>query len=181
MITYLLLLHTLHDFVVPSLNVTLLVPLSWQSLSCCTVCGVSACVQLAAWQPGASVVTTGLVAVVLLTSTPLLKTSARTDVFNNGVLVSSTTATSPVVTTVAPGCQAANWTQADTPQTVQEDKLCKDTGTSSVTFSDGTTKSCSACSNNRYVIIRQTKTQTNSVITADGVPTQNSTTPTGAP
>src|SRR6266566_1388374 len=74
MITYLLLEHGLHDFVMPSANVTL--PLSWQSLSCCTVCGVSAWVQLAAWQPP-GVVTTGFVAVVLLTRTPLLKTSVR--------------------------------------------------------------------------------------------------------
>ncbi len=76
MITYLPLEHGLHDFVVPSANATLLLPLSTQSLSCCTVCGVSACVQLAAWQPP-GVVTTGFVAVVLLTSTPLLKTSVR--------------------------------------------------------------------------------------------------------
>src|SRR5438093_13669125 len=76
MITYLLLEHGLHDFVMPSANVTLLLPLSTQSLSCCTVCGVSAWVQLAAWQPP-GVVTTGFVAVVLLTSTPLLKTSVR--------------------------------------------------------------------------------------------------------
>jgi type IV pilus assembly protein PilY1 len=106
--------------------------------------------------------------------------TARTDVFNSGVLVSSTTATNPVVTTPG-GCQAANWTQADTPQTVQQDKLCQDSGSSSVTFSDGTTKSCSPCSSGRYVIIRQTKTQTNSVISADGVQTQNSATPTGTP
>jgi len=106
--------------------------------------------------------------------------TARTDVFNNGVLVSSTTATNPVVTTPG-GCQAANWTQADTPQTVQQDKLCVDSGSSSVTFADGITKSCSPCSNNRYVIIRQTKTQTNTVITADSVQTQNSTTATGTP
>src|SRR6266446_4174488 len=77
MITYLPLEHGLHDCVLPSLNVTLLPPVSWQSLSCCTVCGVSACVQLAATQPGAGAVTTGFVAVVLLTSTPLLKTSVR--------------------------------------------------------------------------------------------------------
>src|SRR5216684_3349029 len=77
MITYLPELQGLHDCVVPSLNVTLLLPPRWQSLSCCTVCGVSVCVQLAAWQPGAGVVTSGFVAVVLLTSTPLLKTSVR--------------------------------------------------------------------------------------------------------
>ncbi len=106
--------------------------------------------------------------------------TARTDVFNNGVLVSSTTATNPVVTTPG-GCQAANWTQTDTPQTVQQDKLCQDSGSSSVTFADGTTKSCSPCSNNKYVIIRQTKTQTNTVITADSVQTQNSATPIGTP
>jgi Neisseria PilC beta-propeller domain len=105
----------------------------------------------------------------------------RTDVFNNGVLVSSTTGTNPLVTTVAPGCQAANWTEADTPQTVQQDKLCQNSGGGTVTFSDGTTKSCSLCKNKNYVIIRQTKTQTNSVITADGVQTQNSTTPIGTP
>src|SRR5467141_4570406 len=73
MITYLLLLHELHDCVAPSANTTLPPP-RWQSLSCCTVCGVSVCVQLAAWQPP-GVVTSGFVAVVLLTSTPLLKTS----------------------------------------------------------------------------------------------------------
>ncbi len=99
--------------------------------------------------------------------------TARTDVFNNGVLVSSTTATNPLVTTPG-GCQAANWTQSDTPQTVQQDKLCQRSGGSSVTFSDGATQSCSSCSSNRYVIIRQTKTQTNTVINADGVQTQNS-------
>src|SRR6266550_527925 len=79
MITYLLLLHALHDCVVPSRNVMVScpLPLSRQSLSSCTVCGVSVCVQLAAWQPGATVVTTVFVAVVLLTSTPLLKTSVR--------------------------------------------------------------------------------------------------------
>jgi len=104
----------------------------------------------------------------------------KTEVFNNGVLVSSTTATNPLVTTPG-GCQAANWTQTDTPQTVQQDKLCVDSGGSSVTFSDGITKSCSPCSNGRYVIIRQTKTQTNTVITADAVQTQNSTTATGTP
>src|SRR5438034_10364159 len=76
MITYLPELQGLHDFVVPSANATLLLPLSTQSLSCCTVCGVSACVQVAAWQPGATVVTRGLsFVVVLLTSTPLLKRS----------------------------------------------------------------------------------------------------------
>src|SRR5438309_3625323 len=108
--------------------------------------------------------------------------SYRTEVFNNGVLVSNTTTNdNPLVTTVAPGCQPAKWTQADTPQTVQQDKLCVDSGSSSVTFADGITKSCSPCSNNRYVIIRQTKTQTNTVITADSVQTQNSTTATGTP
>src|SRR6202165_3366716 len=100
---------------------------------------------------------------------------ARTDVFSNGVLTSSTTATNPLVTTIAPGCVAANWTQQDTPQTVQEDRLCKRSGSNSVTFNDGTTKSCSPCSSNRYVIIRQTKTQTNTIVTADGVQTNNST------
>src|SRR3989442_4118613 len=105
---------------------------------------------------------------------------ARTDVFNNGVLVSSTTATNPVVTTPG-GCQAANWTQPDTPQTVQQDKLCQDSGSSSVTFADGITKSCSSCASNRYVIIRQTKTQTNTVITADSVQTQKSISPIGTP
>src|SRR2546428_325267 len=90
--------------------------------------------------------------------------TARTDVFNNGVLVSSTTATNPVVTTPG-GCQAANWTQTDTPQTVQQDKLCQRSGGgSSVTFADGATQSCSSCNSNRYVIIRQTKTQINTVI-----------------
>src|SRR5438034_8461675 len=75
MITYLPELQGLHDFVVPSANATLLLPLSTQSLSCCTVCGVSACVQVAAWHPP-GVVTTGLFFVsVLLTGTPLLETS----------------------------------------------------------------------------------------------------------
>src|SRR5437773_12111905 len=74
MSTYLSLEHGLRAFVMPAANVPLLLPLSAQSLSCCTVCGVSAGVQLAAWQPP-GVVTTGFVAVVLLTSTPLLKTS----------------------------------------------------------------------------------------------------------
>src|SRR5882762_634202 len=74
--TYQSFLHELHDVVVPSANVTLLLPLSWQSLSSCTVCGVSVCVQSAALQPP-GVVTSGFVAVVLLTSTPLLKTSVR--------------------------------------------------------------------------------------------------------
>jgi len=106
--------------------------------------------------------------------------TARTDVFNNGVLVSSTTATNPLVTTPG-GCQAANWTETDTPQTVQQDKLCQRSGGASVTFNDGATQSCSACNSGRYVIIRQTKTQTNAVITADGVQTQNSTTGTGTP
>jgi len=64
---------------------------------------------------------------------------------------------------------------------VQQDKLCVDSGSSSVTFSDGITKSCSPCSNGSTVIIRQTKTQTNTVITADAVQTQNSTTATGTP
>src|SRR2546425_270518 len=101
--------------------------------------------------------------------------TARTDVFNNGVLVSSTTATNPVITTPG-GCQAANWTQTDTPQTVQEDRLCQNTGkTPSVTFLNGDTQSCSSCASKAYVIIRQTKTQTNTVITADGVQTSNST------
>src|SRR6267143_400861 len=77
MSTYLLLLHALHDCCWPSRNVTLLLLTPcWQSLSSCSVCGVSACVQVAAWQPP-GVVTTGFVAVVLLTSTPLLKTSVR--------------------------------------------------------------------------------------------------------
>src|SRR6266480_2151694 len=109
--------------------------------------------------------------------------TARTDVFNNGVLVSSTTATNPVVSTVAPGCQAATWTQTDTPQTVQEDRLCQNGGkVNTVTFLDGNTQSCSACKNNNYyAIIRETKTQTKSVITADGIQTQNSTTATGTP
>jgi len=108
--------------------------------------------------------------------------TARTDVFNNGVLVSQTTATNPVVTTPG-GCQAANWTQTDTPQTVQEDRLCRQgTNSSKVTFADGSQQSCSACNSNRYVLIRQTKTQTNTVITADGVPTSNTTsTPTIQP
>src|SRR5439155_13375634 len=101
--------------------------------------------------------------------------TARTDVFNNGVLVSSTTATNPVITTPG-GCQAATWTQADTPQTVQEDRLCQNTGkTPSVTFLNGDTQSCSACASKAYVIIRQTKTQTKTVITADGVETSNTT------
>src|SRR3989441_3381409 len=110
--------------------------------------------------------------------------TARTDVFNNGVLVSSTTGTNPVVTTPG-GCQAANWTQTDTPQTVQQDKLCQRSGGgSSVTFADGATQSCSSCNSNRYVIIRQTKTQINTVINViDGgtFQTQNSTTPIGTP
>src|SRR5258708_2285311 len=76
MITYLPELQELHDCVVPSLKVPWLLRPRWQSLSCCTVCGVCTCVQLAAWQPP-GVVTTGFVAVVLLTSTPLLKTSVR--------------------------------------------------------------------------------------------------------
>src|SRR5205809_404093 len=77
MITYALLAHELHDCVSPLRNVTLGVfPVFWQSLSSCTICGVSVCVQLAAWQPP-GVVITGFVAVVLLTSTPLLKTSVR--------------------------------------------------------------------------------------------------------
>src|SRR3989441_731648 len=79
--------------------------------------------------------------------------TARTDVFNNGVLVSSTTGTNPVVTTPG-GCQAANWTQTDTPQTVQQDKLCQRSGGGSVTFNDGATQSCSSCASNRYEIGR---------------------------
>src|SRR6267378_5079907 len=78
MITYALLAHALHDCVAPSRNVTVLLdfPAFWQSLSSCTICGVSAWVQVAALQPP-GVVTSGFVAVVLLTSTPLLKTSVR--------------------------------------------------------------------------------------------------------
>src|SRR6266404_214117 len=76
MITYHLLLHALHDCVAPSRNVTVLLdfPAFWQRLSSCTICGVSAWVQVAAWQPP-GVVTNGFVAVVLVSSTPFLKTS----------------------------------------------------------------------------------------------------------
>src|SRR2546426_10201642 len=100
MITYLPELQGLHDFVVPSANATLLLPLSTQSLSCCTVCGVSAWGQLAAWQPP-GVVTTGFVAVVLLTRTPLLKTAVRA-VWMSSCLIARSFGWQPQVT-VPPG------------------------------------------------------------------------------
>lgn len=97
--------------------------------------------------------------------------------FNNGVLQSSTTTSNQVYTNVS-GCQVANWTEQDTPQTTVEDQVCKrGTNGSKAIFSDGTTGSCGACStSNRYLLIRETKTQTQTVITADGVQTQNNAT-----
>jgi type IV pilus assembly protein PilY1 len=103
-------------------------------------------------------------------------TSGTTTTFANGVQTGSTTTTNQQYTNVS-GCVDGNWQETDTPQTVMEDKVCKRSGSSNVVFSDGTSASCSACSSNRYVIIRETKTQTQAVITVDGVQTQSG--PTG--
>jgi len=98
--------------------------------------------------------------------------------FSNGVLVSSTTTTNQFYTNIAPGCVAGSWAEQDTPQTTLEDKICRrGTGGSVAVFSDGTTASCSSCSSNRFVLIRETKTQTQTVITTDGVQTQNNVVP----
>lgn len=104
-------------------------------------------------------------------------TSGTTTTFANGVQTGSTATTNQQYTNVS-GCVDGNWIETDTPQTVTEDKLCKRSGGSNVVFSDGSTASCSACSSNRFEIIRQTKTQTQTVITVDGVQTQSG--PTGA-
>jgi type IV pilus assembly protein PilY1 len=106
-------------------------------------------------------------------------TTGTSNVYSNGVLVSSTTTTNQLYTNIAPGCVAGNWTQQDSPQTVTEDKGCRrGSSGSNAIFSDGSTKSCSSCStNNRYLVIRQTKNQTQTVVTTDGVQTQNNAVP----
>jgi type IV pilus assembly protein PilY1 len=100
-------------------------------------------------------------------------------VYTNGVLTSSTTTTNQLYTNIAPGCVTGNWTEQDTPQTTTEDKVCRrGTAGSLAVFSDGSTKSCGSCSNsNRYLLIRETKTGTQTVVTTDSVQTQNNTVP----
>ncbi|HYX65137.1 MAG TPA: PilC/PilY family type IV pilus protein, partial [Burkholderiales bacterium] len=103
--------------------------------------------------------------------------------FSNGVLTSSQVLSNEQFTNVT-GCVTANWTRQDTPQTIVQDKLCRDVSSGSpsspVIFADGSTQSCSACSSTgKYVVIRQTRTTTNTVITADGVQTLNNT-PSGS-
>jgi type IV pilus assembly protein PilY1 len=96
------------------------------------------------------------------------------DTYSNGVLQSSTTTTNQFFTNVT-GCVTADWTQADTPKTVTEDQSCRrGTNGSNAVFSDGSTNSCGACSTfARYLVIRQVKSQTQTIVTADGVQTRN--------
>jgi type IV pilus assembly protein PilY1 len=99
------------------------------------------------------------------------------DTYNNGVLQSSTPTSNQFYTNIT-GCVAANWTEQDTPQTITEDQVCqRNVNGSAVVFSDGSTASCSCRSSNPYLLIRQTKTQTATLITADGVQTQNNVVP----
>jgi len=105
-------------------------------------------------------------------------TNGTTTTFSNGVQTGSTPTSNQVYTNVT-GCVEGSWVEQDTPQTVMEDKVCKRSGSANAVFSDGTTVSCNACSNNRFVLIRQTKTQTQTVITTDTVQTQNGATVTG--
>jgi type IV pilus assembly protein PilY1 len=98
--------------------------------------------------------------------------------YNNGVLVSSTTTTNQLYTNIAPACVTGTWTEQDTPQTTQEDKVCRrGAGGSVAVFSDGSMASCSSCSFGGYALIRETKNQTQTVITTDGVQTQNNVVP----
>lgn len=103
--------------------------------------------------------------------------TGKLDTYSNGVLTSSTTTSNQVYTNVT-GCLTADWTEQDTPQTVTEDKVCRrGTNGSNAIFSDGTTVSCGSCSTGaRYLLVRETKSQTQQVITADGVQTRNNVT-----
>src|SRR5207302_5653540 len=57
--------------------------------------------------------------------------------YSNGVLTSSTNTTNQLYTNIAPGCVTGNWTEADTPQTAQEDQVClQGTNGSNAVFSD---------------------------------------------
>lgn len=104
--------------------------------------------------------------------------TGRLDTFSNGVLVSSTNTTNQLYTNIAPGCVAGNWTEQDTPQTVTEDQVCRrGTSGSLAFFSDGSSASCRSCSFGKYVLIRENKSQTRTVITTDGVQTQNNALP----
>jgi len=99
--------------------------------------------------------------------------------YSNGVLTSSTSTTNQFYTNIAPGCVTGNWTEQDTPQTATEDQVCRrgSSGNNAI-FSDGSTKSCGSCStSNRYLVIRQTKPQTQILITTDSVQTQNNVVP----
>lgn len=99
--------------------------------------------------------------------------TGQLDTYNNGVLVSSTPTSNQFFTNVT-GCVDADWIKQQTPQTVTEDKLCRrGTNGSNAVFSDGSTNSCGGCNSSRYLLIRQTKAQTQTVTTADGVQTQN--------
>ena len=108
-------------------------------------------------------------------------TTGTTVNFANGVQTGSSTTTNQKYTDIT-ACVEGNWTEADTPQTVTEDQACKRGGSSQVVFSDGSTASCTSCSGSKpWVIIRETKTQTQTVVTTDsgtgGGVTQNG--PTG--
>ena len=101
-------------------------------------------------------------------------TTGTTTTFANGVQTGSSSTNNQVYTNIAPGCVAGNWVEQDTPQTVVQDVACKrGSGGSNAVFADGTTVSCNACGGSRGVLIRQTKTQTLTVITTDSVQTQN--------
>jgi type IV pilus assembly protein PilY1 len=100
-------------------------------------------------------------------------TNGTLTTFSNGVQTGSGPSSNQSYTTIA-ACQTGNWNEVDTPQTVVQDKACKrGTGGSVAVFADGSTVSCSACGSSKGVLIRQTKTQTQTVITTDSVQTQN--------
>ena len=106
------------------------------------------------------------------------KTTGTENDYSNGVLISSTNTTNQLYTNIAPGCVTGNWTEQDTPQTATEDKVCREgTSGSNAVFSDGSTVSCGSCNKKSYLLIRQSKTQTQTLITTDGVQTQNNTVP----
>ena len=105
-------------------------------------------------------------------------TNGTQQVYSNGVLTSTTPTTNQHYTSIAPGCVTGNWTEVDTPQASTEDQVCREgSGGSNAVFSDGSTNSCGGCNKKNYLLIRQSKTQTQTVITTDGVQTQNNTVP----
>jgi len=104
-------------------------------------------------------------------------TKRTTTTFSNGVQTGQHPTSNQVYTNVTAVSgqlgRARYAADRDGRQGVQKERLGQRV------FSDGTTVSCNACSNNRFVLIRQTKTQTQTVITTDTVQTQNGATVTG--